>query len=301
MAMTSESEYFESSGKAVSTLPLWRRLGLITGLVIGLFYSTRIVTQPVPLNAASAESAVGACTTFYRNIEDIQPGDLVLSRDEHGTQIAPRPVRETYRRTSHHLRQLTFRDNAGREQTLQTTYEHPFWSVSDNAFVDAGKLQPGKTVTSPDGQIQTLVATRREDRPEGVQVFNFQVDGFHTYYVHSLPDTQPILVHNAECNWTATAYVDGTTMSPIMRPGVHNSTEQIRASLANITNRNIGVGTVSQTMEDARRLAIQMAGEEGVLNPVLRLDNPGRGMWPHFHVENLLSRENLHFWFPQMP
>ncbi len=213
--MTTNSGHFESSGKAVSTLPLWRRLGLITGLVIGLFYSARIVTQPVTLNAASAESAASASTTFYRNIEDIQPGDLVLSRDEHGTQIAPRPVRETYRRTSHHLRQLTFRDNAGREQTLQTTYEHPFWSVSDNAFVDAGKLQPGKTVTSPDGQIQTLVATRREDRPEGVQVFNFQVDGFHTYYVagQSIPTSdvargRTLLVHNSDCG-----FFDGTKYS----------------------------------------------------------------------------------------
>ena len=45
-----------------------------------------------------------------KNIEDIQAGDLVLARDEHGTAIDLKPVKEAYHRVSHHLRHLTFED-----------------------------------------------------------------------------------------------------------------------------------------------------------------------------------------------
>jgi hypothetical protein len=196
--MTFNSPSVESFDNTVTQMPLWRRLAIITSLAIGLFYSARIATRPVPLNAASAESAAGAYMTFTRTIEDIRPGDLVLSRDEHGTEIAPRLVKETYRRTSYHLRHLTFRDNAGREQTLQTTDEHPFWSVTDNAFVDAGNLQLGAKVTSPVGDLQTLILTTREECPDGVAVFNFQVDGFHTYFVAATRNDETLLVHNAD-------------------------------------------------------------------------------------------------------
>jgi hypothetical protein len=134
-----------------------------------------------------------------KNIEDIQVGDLVLARDEHGREIGYRPVKEVYRRTSFHLRHLTFRDATGQRQTLLTTDEHPFWSATRSEFVDAGKLKIGDRFTSPDGRLQTLVDTRREERPDGVAVFNFQVDDFHTYYVQSQQSQIPLLVHNANC------------------------------------------------------------------------------------------------------
>lgn len=92
------------------------------------------------------------------------------------------------------------RDDAGNEQTLQTSDEHPFWSVTDNDFVDRGKLHLGAKVTSPDRDLQTLVTTTRDERPDGVAVFNFQVDGFHTYYVSAATDSRFVLVHNAECH-----------------------------------------------------------------------------------------------------
>ncbi len=134
-----------------------------------------------------------------RNIEDLKPGDLVLAREEHGNSIEYKPIKKVFRRTSYHLRHLTFETKDGSQQKLETTDEHPFWSVTDRAWVDAGDLKPGSKVTSPDGNVQTLATTFRTEQPEGVPVFNFQVKDFHTYFVALESDNLPLLVHNADC------------------------------------------------------------------------------------------------------
>ncbi len=132
-------------------------------------------------------------------IEEIQAGDEVLARDQDGREIGWRRVEETFRRTSYHLRHLTFRAPGGGGQTLDTTDEHPFWSVTADAFVNAGKLQVGDEVTGPDGQAQFLAAMGRTEHPEGVLVFNFRVEGYHTYYAQAADGRgPPVLVHNAD-------------------------------------------------------------------------------------------------------
>jgi hypothetical protein len=259
-------------------MPLWRRLAILTSLAIGLFYTARIATQPVPVNAALMEAAAGGYTTFTRKIEDVRPGDLVLSRDEHGTTIAPRSVKEVYRRTSYHLRNLTFRDDSGHQQTLQTTDEHPFWSVSDNAFVDAGELEAGAKVTSPNGNLQTLVATSRDERPDGVPVFNFQVDGFHTYYVAESTTADVLLVHNAD-------YPDAAF-------GLEAGLNSFRDTVAS-TGRNVeawpfltfhpGDGTLVDVLDSAMRKAPRLHANMADIEPAKYqswLMNGGPGNYP---------------------
>jgi hypothetical protein len=147
----------------------------------------------------TAAVATTASTPRYvaKNIEDIQPGDLVVAREEHGSRIDRKPVKEVYRRTSYHLRHLTFRSADGSTQTLKTTDEHPFWSVTDNAWIDASNLKPGTKVASPAGELQTLAKTHRTEHPEGIPVFNFQVEDSHTYFVATDTAFAPLLVHNA--------------------------------------------------------------------------------------------------------
>ncbi len=106
-----------------------------------------------------------------KNIEDVQKGDFVLARDEHGREIGYRRVVEVYRRTSFHLRHLKFRDQRGHFQELATTDEHPFLDAGSDKFVNAGDLPLFAKVTAPDGQLQTLVLSKREEHPKGVPVF----------------------------------------------------------------------------------------------------------------------------------
>ncbi len=134
-----------------------------------------------------------------KNIEDVEEADYVLARDEFGSEIGLRRVIEVYRRTSDHLRILTFQANDGTQQTLETTNEHPFWVVGYETFTEAKNLKVGTKVTSPQGDLQTLVSTRYEPHLEGVAVFNFQVEGYHTYYVREHGTRgPPVLVHNAD-------------------------------------------------------------------------------------------------------
>ena len=89
-----------------------------------------LLLKPLIRPAIAEASATSTTPWTTKAIEDIAVGDLVLARDEHGTALGWKPVKEVYRRTSDHLRHLTFRDAAGHEQTFETTDEHPFWSVT---------------------------------------------------------------------------------------------------------------------------------------------------------------------------
>jgi hypothetical protein len=196
-----------------------RRLAIAGCLIVGCVFSFRTMMPDVAAKVTSETSAVAEIQASVdlsvpvdadvklvtKNIEDIQAGDLVLARDEHGTAIGLKPVKETYQRVSHHLRHLTFEAPDGTQQSLSTTDEHPFWSVTAEEFVEAGELIVGHSVTGPNGETQTLVNSNREEFPEGVPVFNFQVTDYHTYFVAESADKPVMLVHNANCNELATA------------------------------------------------------------------------------------------------
>jgi hypothetical protein len=78
-------------------------------------------------------------------------------------------------------------------EVISTTEEHPFW-VPDKGWVEAGDLQVGDLFQTEDGiNIDIDWIGKREGEFE---VYNFEVEDFHTYFVSNLE----ILVHNA-CNY----------------------------------------------------------------------------------------------------
>ena len=124
---------------------------------------------------------------IVKAIEDIKVGDYVISRDQsdRDDDVSARRVTNTFRRTSDHLRHLRFTGASGHTEALVTTDEHPFW-VDGIGWVQAATLRPGMVVAgvgSPDGSLLVVTDSIREDRPEGVIVFNFEVEGDHTYFV----------------------------------------------------------------------------------------------------------------------
>jgi hypothetical protein len=189
-----------------------RRLAIAACLIVDCVFSFRAMTPDVAAKVTSETSSVaeiqasvdltvpvdGDVKLVTKNIEDIQAGDLVLARDEHGSAIRLKPVKETYQRVSHHLRHLTFETPDSNQQTLSTTDEHPFWSVTADEFIEAGSLIVGHSVTGPNGETQALVSSAREEFSKGVLVFNFQVTDYHTYFVAASADKPVMLVHNAD-------------------------------------------------------------------------------------------------------
>ncbi len=127
-------------------------------------------------------------------IEEIRAGDLVLARDDVTGELASKRVVRTFQRTSDHIRELTIRSSLGGLQTIETTNEHPFW-VADSGWVSAAQLSPA--LLDRNGGTSTLVANTHIPRSDGVPVYNFEVDDWHTYHVKAGHATgPPLLVHN---------------------------------------------------------------------------------------------------------
>jgi Pretoxin HINT domain len=77
-------------------------------------------------------------------------------------------------------------------EVISTTGEHPFWTP-DRGWVEAKDLVVGSLVQTEDGRV--IDVDKIETRAGDFTVYNFKVEGFHTYFVSDLG----ILVHNAGC------------------------------------------------------------------------------------------------------
>lgn len=117
------------------------------------------------------------------NIEDIKIGDLVWSYNDSTHIKALKFVLDIDKQTSDHLDKLVIGSD-----TIYTTDEHPFY-VS-NTWKKVYQLVVGDTLTLINGEKQILSYKERIDTI--VTVYNFEVEGFHTYYV----GVNGILVHN---------------------------------------------------------------------------------------------------------
>ena len=89
------------------------------------------------------------------------------------------------------------RPEADGEQTIRSTTEHPYW-VQGRGWVPAGKLRVGDELSGSEGE--RLVVSGHEVRQEHAKHYNFEVEGFHTYFVSETKTDPAVWVHNT-C-WT---------------------------------------------------------------------------------------------------
>jgi Pretoxin HINT domain len=119
-------------------------------------------------------------------IQDIQIGDWVLSDDPNTPgDIEYKQVVQTFNHETNYLVDVYI----GGEK-ITTTENHPFW-VQDVGWVAARDLSAG-------AQLETkseswLGVNKVEKHTEVATVYNFEVQGFHTYFVSDLG----LLVHNS--------------------------------------------------------------------------------------------------------
>jgi RHS repeat-associated protein len=127
-------------------------------------------------------------TDGIKNIEDIKVGDWVIADDPTTPgEIEARQVTDTFVRETTALVDL-YVDG----EVISTTGEHPFWTP-DKGWMEAKDLQVGSLLQTKDGRI--IDVDKVEKRSGQFEVYNFRVEGFHTYFVSDLG----ILVHNAGC------------------------------------------------------------------------------------------------------
>jgi YD repeat-containing protein len=189
---------------------------------------TAQLARGISKNLSKAESLIAQCTkdcfvagtqvvteTGLRNIEDIRPGDLVLSRNEDTGDLDYRPVRRTFVQdadTLYHVSYLllqgtpsshglTARSQTASVHTVVCTSEHPFWQAAESDWVPASQLMVGDILATP-GASARIIAIRQERAPPGTEftTFNFEVEGEHTYFVTSdgaSDGNSAVWVHNA--------------------------------------------------------------------------------------------------------
>ncbi|RYF74601.1 MAG: hypothetical protein EOO39_08330, partial [Cytophagaceae bacterium] len=113
----------------------------------------------------------------YRNIEELQTGDRVWSRDEFTGQLALQPITHTSERETDHLIHLRM----GGER-VQTTAEHPFYTPT--GWQKAGTLVIGQEVMRSDGQwVAITQADHRTEFDQPQLVYNIEVAHAHTYFI----------------------------------------------------------------------------------------------------------------------
>jgi hypothetical protein len=128
-----------------------------------------------------------------KDIEDIQLGDKVQATDPETGETGPREVtRLIVTEDDKHFNELSIATEDGVEQ-LTATHEHPFWSPSQEEWIEAGTLAPGMTLLTEDGD--TVRVTGNRAYTQDARTYNLTVSDLHTYYV--LAGQTPVLVHNS--------------------------------------------------------------------------------------------------------
>lgn len=122
-------------------------------------------------------------------IEKIKAGDIVISTNPDTLETAGKTVLETYVRQVNKLVHLTING-----EEIVTTDNHPFY-VQGRGFIEAGKLLVGDKLISVNGEDLVIEKFFIEETAEPVDVYNFQVEDYHTYFVGDCK----VWVHNKNC------------------------------------------------------------------------------------------------------
>ncbi len=122
-------------------------------------------------------------------IDKIKAGDKVISTDPDTLETSEKTVLETYVRQVDKLVHIVING-----EEIVTTDNHPFY-VQGRGFIEAGKLLVEDKLVSVNGDNLFVEKYRIEEFDELVDVFNFQVEETHTYFVGQ----SCIWVHNDKC------------------------------------------------------------------------------------------------------
>ncbi|MFB9626408.1 polymorphic toxin type 27 domain-containing protein [Nonomuraea helvata] len=160
-----------------------RRSGLPAQAVAGL---ERTVGETLAAGKCFPAGTLVETEHGPRRIEDIRVGDRVWSADPATGKRSLRAVTRLFHRTAGSLVRITTADG-----TLSPTEGHRFW-VRGRGWTPAEDLRPGDPLQTDSGATERVVAVSAVDGP--VDVYNFEVETDHTYYVYA--GSTPILVHN---------------------------------------------------------------------------------------------------------
>lgn len=162
-------------GAVWSTQVGWQKLGVVDDRFVkmvgsGCFGAGTMVATPQGPKA----------------IETIKPGDEVYSRSRATGESQVKKVTQTFVHTAGSTRTITFSNG----DAIVTTEEHPFYA-ENLGFLPAKSLGIGTSIVTRAGPCLTVRSNETASVP--TEVYNLEVEGFHTYFVGS----GEVWVHNA--------------------------------------------------------------------------------------------------------
>ncbi|MEV1155046.1 polymorphic toxin-type HINT domain-containing protein [Micromonospora chokoriensis] len=126
-----------------------------------------------------------------RAIGDVKVGDQVLAYDPETGEAEVEQVEQLHLNQDVELANVTVQAANEPIEVLETTQNHPFWSVDRNDWVEAKDLRPAESLLS----LETRVEVVRVDNYVGLRAMrDLTVTDLHTYFV--LAGDAPVLVHN---------------------------------------------------------------------------------------------------------
>ncbi|MGW2843742.1 RHS repeat-associated core domain-containing protein [Streptomyces sp. NPDC001274] len=152
-----------------------------------------------------------------KNIEEVDKGDEVLATDPlTGETVSEDVIATILTKDDKDFTRLTVKTDKGQEKIVATD-THPFWSVDQHQWVDAGDIEPGTELRTADKGTVEVVAVRHYTKRQ--QTHDLTVDRIHTYYV--LAGQTPVLVHNSNglCGTAALENGDWQHILDRHRPG----------------------------------------------------------------------------------
>ncbi|WP_214324798.1 DNRLRE domain-containing protein [Nonomuraea sediminis] len=144
-------------------------------------------------NSFDADTSVQMADGTRKRIEDVKIGDEVIATDPETGKTVARKITALHRNNDTAMADVVVEASSGRASTINTTQEHPFWSVTRNKWVNARELLRGEKLRTVSGDTVRVLAVRAFVRAQ--VMYNLTVDDIHTYYV--LVGDQAILVHNS--------------------------------------------------------------------------------------------------------
>src|SRR5207245_1001868 len=154
--------------------------------------------------------------------DDIQPNDLVFSRDEFDPfrLVEAKLVQEKFQRTGRILH-LHLSDG----KMIRTTPEHPFYR-ENTGWAAAGTLETGERLRTEAGWV-----TVEEVYDTGTYetVYNVRVADYHTFFVGEAGWDCAVWAHNQICGHreTAAAHNASYARSNVDMPAITNPANQI--------------------------------------------------------------------------
>ena len=172
-----------------------------TFLITSVVSSVGVVSGAIKPSAcfvAGTEVITGidnGCFT-YVPIENVQPGDRILSWNPETKENEIQIVSNTYKREVTETLMLLINGTA-----VETTKDHPFWNIDCDNWSRAEDLLTGSKVLLANGKYGVVKESKLIAHSIPIPVYNFEVNSNHTYYV----GVAGVLVHNQCDNLIASA------------------------------------------------------------------------------------------------